>query len=388
MSIRFERKTALDFREEGQPTATERTQTAQHWPKALSVSDQPHSLELISRAHQDALFVQSMFSWGWGMMSLFAMGLVGVAALVLYAFFTGVTWLAELIRDGDVWFFPFLALTLAMLLMGVVSISWAYRIFRIDIRGPKDVPIVFTRRTRKVYMFREDVPELGIGWRTLLSYFKPWPLILVEYDWNCLEAEYQEITTLVGKNPKTVHILTLYVKESPTSDTVIGSFPLASPLLIGRHSAKELWEHIRRFMEEGGPHLSPGDKPATMPSTLLQCIQNMAPNVWPLILAAIAWAWYYGLWVADDWLIPSDSFWFTMLHGFPFYFGPLWLITVFFNWLGHKFGQRIELPPDLMEQAGPQLDLKELARQAKEASAKPLEVVSPDRSKNQDASAA
>jgi hypothetical protein len=254
-----------------------------------------------------------------------------------------------------------------MLLMGVVSVSWAYRIFRIDIRGPKDVPIVFNRRSRKVYMFRQNVPALGIGWRTLLSYFKPWPLILVEYDWNCLEAEYQEITTLVGKNPKTVHILTLYVKESPDSDTVIGSFPLASPLLIGRHSAKELWEHIRRFMEEGGPHLSPGDKPATMPSTLLQCIQNMAPNVWPLILAAIAWAWYYGLWVVDDWLIPSDSFWFTMLHGFPFYFGPLWLITVFFNWLGHKFGQRIELPPDLMEQAGPQLDLQELARQAKEA---------------------
>ena len=366
MSISLPRKTALDFREEGQPSANERKQTAQHWPKAQSVSDKPHSLELISRAHQDALFVQGMFSWAWGMMSLFGLGLVAVALGGAYV-------LPEMIWDLTVsegWELMFGAMVCALVSCTVViGLCWAYRVFRIDIRGPKDVPIVFNRRSRKVYMFRQNVPELGIGWRTLLSYFKPWPLILVEYDWNCLEAEYQEITTLVGKNPKTVHILTLYVKESPDSDTVIGSFPLASPLLIGRHSAKELWEHIRRFMEEGGPHLSPGDKPATMPSTLLQCLQNMAPNVWPLIIAATAWAWYYTVWVAGSWPMVRDGFWFTMLHGFPFLAGPMWLITVFFNWLGHKFGQRIELPRDLMEQAGPQLDLKELARQAEAAAA-------------------
>jgi len=87
-------------------------------------------------------------------------------------------------------------------------------------------------------------------------------MLLIEYDWDCLEAEYFEQTRLVGKVVTTLYVLQLVAKESPTSDKLIGGFTLASPLMVGRTTAMDLWEHIRRFMEENGPALSSGDEPS------------------------------------------------------------------------------------------------------------------------------
>jgi hypothetical protein len=116
-------------------------------------------------------------------------------------------------------------------------------------------------------------------------------MVLVEYDWESLEAKYFENTILIGNVVKTQRVLQLYAKESPTSNTVIGGLVLGSPMMVGRELTMDLWEYIRSYMEENGPVMVKGDKPAPPhPRNIFQSAQLVAPYFWPLVVAGSIWS--------------------------------------------------------------------------------------------------
>ena len=293
-------KMAHDLREAGMLSVSDRAKHASHLPKDEVASETPRNLHLVSRAHEHAVSLQLAPTGVRGYMSVLAIVMSGGGVFVAYAGGTIMTWAFSSKAGG--YAFPLFCLALVTLLMGFAAFSIAIRAWRIELFGPKDVPLVLNRKTRKVYKFVQQMPERDLSnpiriFKYWLTAFQPWPpMVLIEYDWDCLEAEYFEETVLMGKVVKTLHVLQFYVKEQPDSNWVIGSFTLASPLLIGRSMAMDLWEFVRRYMEEDGPVMHKGDTPApAYPSNLLQSARAMLPGVWPLGVAALAWG-AYNIW--------------------------------------------------------------------------------------------
>jgi len=356
---------------------TERNSNVNWLSKKKRASAKPGAFGQVSRAYDNTLFLQAMSTRFRGLLSVMALGFlvgVGFAVAGLHLFlmialkgFSQGQW-------GVVLFdFVFIAVNG---LMFIATLTAAIRAYRIDLFGPKDIPIVFNRKTRKVYRFIQDLPVFpsSNNWREFkaslprfprywMSVFKPWPpMLLIEYDWDCLEAEYFEQTRLVGKVVTTLHVLQLVAKEGPTSEKLIGGFTLASPLMVGRTTAMDMWEHIRRFMEENGPALSPGDEPSPpYPTTFIQAAYTVTP-AWFVAVAGCAWAW-----------------WYMAQHGWPAQIGGYMGFAVFvvalvcsmmtalfiFNWLAHKWGQDVTLPPELMAESGGLIDLHAVAEKAK-----------------------
>ena len=124
---------------------------------------------------------------------------------------------------------------------------------RTELFRPIDEPIIFDRKNRKVYLITRAVAP---GWSGL---FKPWPVRAYEYDWNLTDAEYQLTITTTGTTVTTWHTLLFSVRQSASDKRTIGSFNVANPVLLSESTVAPFWEHIRRFMEEAGPHLPPGE---------------------------------------------------------------------------------------------------------------------------------
>ena len=342
--------------------------------KKKRASGQPGAQGQISRAYANAIFLQAMSTRFRGLLSVMAIGILAGAGIFIALLNLVVPSALQSIGESrwlgalfDILFVAVIGLTLT------ATLTAAIRAYRIDLFGPKDIPIVFNRKTRKVYRYIQNLPVFpsSNNWREFkasvprfpaywMSVFKPWPpMLLIEYDWDCLEAEYFEQTRLVGTVVTKLHVLQLVAKESPTSDRLIGGFTLASPLMTGRTTALDLWEHIRCFMEEGGPALSPGDTPAPpYPKNFFQAAHTVTPG-WFVAVGGCIWAW-----------------WFMAQHGWPAQIGGYKGFGVFvvalvcsfmtalfiFNWLAHKFGEDVTLPPELMADVGAPIDLHALAR--------------------------
>jgi hypothetical protein len=392
---RIERLKAADL-VDPQPSASERAKKNQHWPKDQRASETPHSHEFVSRAYEHVLVLEAMPSRFRGLMSVFGVGLLGAAAFSLFASGTILLQVYGHVlaaRIGGWGIFFGLLLAIGFWLLFLIAFIAAIRTFRIDLLAPKEIPLVFNRKTRKVYRYAQDIPGfeqmmgangkfslLGVG-RYIVSTFRPWPnMILVEYEWDCLEAEYYSITALAGNVVRTDDHLELYVREAPGGDKVIGAFALVPSILAGEAMGKELWEHVRRFMEENGPALSPGDQPAPPPPQGFwqAVIESLGQGI--VCLAGIAWTWNEVYWnivfFSTDPRNPANFERLNEidrhLHASPAeqvlsafvifisYIGMGWTV---FGILASYLSPHAELPDELIREAGAPVDLKALAAQ-------------------------
>ena len=122
-------------------------------------------------------------------------------------------------------------------------------------RTPRDLPIIFDRANRRVYRMARQV-EPG-----LKGLVKPWPVQALAYEWDLIDAEHN--SELVG-SPNTarrLHRLVFRVRKSADDPTVIDSFEIGNGMAQGEEMIAPMYEHIRRFMQEAGPHLPHPDEP-------------------------------------------------------------------------------------------------------------------------------
>lgn len=202
---------------------------------------------------------------------------------------------------------------------------------RVELFRPEDEPTLFDRKHRKVYrVFREAQP----GW---LGLFKPWPLRATEYDWNLIDVEHQAVLTTTGSTVTRYHALVFLVKKSATDQIIIDSFTIGNTMELGELTVPAVWEHIRRFMEENGPHLPPGETLAP----------SQPPQDFALSLAAVGpFGASYRRWWQDN------AGFMILIHVLFPIFVPFFLLWGFFNWLSYRTATRIEWPPEIVETVG------------------------------------
>ena len=390
---KYERLTAAAIGAE-ESSASERARKKERLRKDHKASETPRSISLVSRAYENTLILEAMPSRYRGLASIF--GAFLLASVWVFGDMTSdvvsMTY-ADIVtgRSGWWWILFDTPMLLASATLDLISIVVGLRILRFDLLAPKVIPLVFNRKTRKVYRFAQDVPGMnllvgstgrfslsGLG-RYIAMTFLPWPkMLLVEYDWDCLEAEYYETTGPSGNVIRTDHYLDLYVRETPGSDKVIGSFSLAPSILIGKESARDLWEHVRRFMEENGPALSPGDKAAPPPPKGFWQAANaiFAGPGWLIFLGIVIWKRDLAYYELLYWILPHGSLQrrealdmstrLGMDAGIvvwaALFLSCFFLAGVFFAVIASYLSPAVELPPELTADAGAPIDLDALAR--------------------------
>ena len=370
------RQRAVDARVWGEPPASKRKEKAEHFAKQVRAAERASSMGLVYEAHEDVLMLQMAPTYLRGYISTFGVFLLAVAVSWLWSIEEGLRSLAErMVNDGAA--MTRLGLSAAEILVFLAAVFFGLRALRIDLLSPTQIPLILNRKTRKVYRVVQADPVLqGIGPLKLLrhwaSVFKPWPLILIEYDWDCLECEYYETTTLAGNVVKHYNYLQLYVRAEPGSEEVLGSFLLLSPMITHRGTALQLWEHLRRFMEEGGPHLSPGDQPAPkLPRTPWAAVHASMSWLWPVVLLGFWWGGKAfvreGVFEMPpmEFLMSGAGQRISLAETGAAFFCTLAVTFAFFNWIAHLIAPSLKLPEDILGGAGARLSREELVRQGK-----------------------
>lgn len=208
------------------------------------------------------------------------------------------------------------------------------RATRLELFRPEDEPTLFDRKNRKVYrVFRETQPGIK-------GLFKRWPLHAAEYDWDLIDAEHQAQLVTTSSTVTRYHNLMFLVRRSAQDPTIIDSFSVGNAMMLGEANVSAVWEHIRRFMEEGGPHLPSGETlaPSKPPQTLWQSLGAVGP-IGPS----------YGRWWKDN-----TAFMILIHVLFPF-FVPFFLLWGIFNWLSYRTATPIQWPDEVMQAVGPAL---------------------------------
>ena len=122
-------------------------------------------------------------------------------------------------------------------------------------RVPRDLPIIFDRRHRKVYRILQDV-QPGIA-----GLFWPWPVKAVTYEWDLIDAEHDAQLMTGAGSAMRIHRLAFVVRRNADDPTIIDHFEIGKGLAQAENMIAPMWEHIRRFMEERGPHLPDPTEP-------------------------------------------------------------------------------------------------------------------------------
>ena len=255
-------------------------------------------------------------------------GSLGSGFIIWWFFFTAPDiyfWPIKSILDIPLWF-----VSPAFLVAGLWLFLWS---FRLELFRPIDEPTIFDRKHRKVYrIFCEAQP----GWKGL---FKRWPMRAVEYDWDLIDAEHNATFATSGSTVRRDHALVFIVRRSADDPTIIDSFNIGNPLIMVIDDAVDaVWEHIRLFMEEDGPHLPPGETLTVNPPKqgFWQKLLNISP------LRRTYWEWWreqLPLMLLAHVLFPISI--------------PFVLLWLFFNWLSEKTARPVEWPPEVIEAVGP-----------------------------------
>ena len=134
--------------------ADARGQGVQALAKDFVASSTPHGHGLLRSAHEHAIYLDSIWVGMRGYTDVFsAMLVLGAALMASNLLRFELTALVELPGKGEspILWLGFLLLELFTLLVVLFSLLFALRGFRIGLFSPKDLPLVFNRKTRKVY---------------------------------------------------------------------------------------------------------------------------------------------------------------------------------------------------------------------------------------------
>jgi len=220
--------------------------------------------------------------------------------------------------------------TLGSLAFGLYVFS---TLIRIELFQPEDLPIIFDRRNKKIFrLMREE--QSGF-----LGAFKAWPIMACEYDWNLVDCEHQAQIFPIGGVISTNHFLMFLVRKSPADPTIIDSFQLANSASLSDDLCDRMWEHVRRFMEENGPHLPTPHEPLA---------DMTAPPSWWESLGAV------GPFGSNYWKFWRDSPLYTIFMHLIFPISlPMFFLWGTGNYLSFKTAIAVHWPAEVLTAIGP-----------------------------------
>jgi len=323
----------------GKSTAEERpdgnaTGIVSRFSKRTQAYNKALSLGLIAKVGADAMRYSIPGDIGLRGLPLLG-GLFTLLALLFAGSLFSELYFAKAIRVAllPLWLVP-----PAAVLGGIGIALWS---IRLELFRPIDEPTIFDRKHRKVYrIFCEAQPGLK-------GLFKPWHMRACEYEWDLLDAEHNARLVTTGSTVRRDSSLVFIVRKSADDPTIIDSFNIGSPLILSLdETVAATYEHIRRFMEDGGPPLPEGE---TLPEPKPR--KGFWARVW---LATPFSPAYWRAWREElpMMLLAHVVFPATIV------FGGLWL---FFNWLAVATSRPIEWPPEVVAAVGPEIAARQSA---------------------------
>ena len=233
---------------------------------------------------------------------------------------------------------PFLLVFLAVGL-------WALRFFgRLEFFKPLDLPILFDRQRRKVYRLVEELDDKG----------KPTQrgrVQVIEHDWDDIVAEHGVTTYTTGSSASRQHTLALMVRDKNPGDFTgdvtpdntppyVDGFLLGDAKTLSEFTTPRVWEHVRRYMNENGPPLPPGE----------QLADTTVPVTWWDSLGAVS---VFGPGYANRW---RESWgWMLIMHLLSPLMLPLAILMATTNWLSYKTAYPVVWPQEILDKVGPPL---------------------------------
>lgn len=262
----------------------------------------------------------------------FLLGGVGTAVVSGFAAYSGLGFF-DVASPGWFDYLFVLPSSLAFLYVGF----WALRFFgRMEFFRPQDLPIIFDRKRRKVYRLIES--------RELDTRGKPHVKVL-EHDWDDIVAEHHVVTLATGSSAQRHHSLVLMVRgegvlKEPggnVEDSIIyvDGFGLGDAKVLSEFSVPRVWEHVRRYMNEGGPALPSGEAIA----------DSMLPNSWWDSLGAVS---VFGSGYLIRW--SQQPFMMLLIHALLPLFLPLAILMASANWLSYKTSYSVQWPQDILKE--------------------------------------
>lgn len=276
---------------------------------------------------------------------VFLMGGVGTASICFFVVAQHLVGMYEDVNSAGglnlTWFEWFVVLPVDVIFLAVGL--WALRYFaRLEFFLPLDLPILFDRQRRKVYRLVKDLADKGKPKRRGQA-------LVIEHDWDDIVAEHHVSTATTGSSAQRHHTLVLMVRDKNLGDfqgpitptnlpPYVDGFALGDGKVLTEFSTPRVWEHVRRYMNENGPALPPGE----------QLADTSVPLTWWDSLGAVS---VFGPGYIQRW---RESWgWMLIVHLFSPVMLPLALMMATTNWLSYKTAYPVQWPQEVLDKVGP-----------------------------------
>ena len=265
----------------------------------------------------------------------------------------GVWMLSDFIDFSPMWFWDTVLMILPAIivftLLGLGALIWYARreFFR-----PLDLPILFDRKHRQV-IWMDRWPPGG-----LRGMFKPWPVRISRCDWDRIVPEHHVVTYTTGSTARQQHTLALMVPHASAQAAAESSTPFADGLLLGEpmtlteQTVPAVWEHVRRYMNEKGPALPPGEA----------VCDSARPLGWWQSFGAVS---MFGPGYVKRWR--ETPYMMGFMHLIAPLMLPLGLAMATANWLSYLTAYDVPWPQDVLDQVGPALAVGQVSGTASTA---------------------
>jgi hypothetical protein len=227
----------------------------------VAASEAVSGFDLIKLAYDDAIEYRGIAIGSRGIASTF--GLLNAAAM---------SWVIHdlyLIRDNKDGIMYVINL-LFISIFAAFGIYLLLKTIRMDLFNIEDEPVIFDRRSRKVYRIYRHVAPGSKG------LFSKWPVKFSEYSWDFLSAEHHAAVSANHASVSRIHRLVFRNRQSVVDNVIAEGFSIGNSLSMGEVTVPVAWEHIRRFMEENGPSVPPGEmiRRLRVPSSLMDSVRS------------------------------------------------------------------------------------------------------------------
>lgn len=149
--------------------------------------------------------------------------------------------------------------------IAIVIAVMTFFAFRLELRTPRDRPVRFSRKKRKVYAY-----EYKWTWNP----FGRWPATVKVFDWDNVQAEITLQRGFSGKVYVERYALSL-AHCRPGTDEVIDRFDLRGNAVL-THGLRAMWSYCCQYMAQGPDDL-PKSTPRPQDIRFLRCLFYFMP---------------------------------------------------------------------------------------------------------------